>query len=110
MTKRTNLISANVRKYRLLNHMTQEEVSELLFMDTQYYAQLERGERNFSIEKLVKLCSIFNIGIENLIPIDHEPVNNTELKEKIEGRMKGLNEKQLDLLYRFVTEVLPFVK
>ena len=108
MEKKPNKISANVKKYRLLNHMTQEEVSELLVMDPQYYAQLERGERNFSIDKLIKLCSIFNIGIENLIPVE-EPVD-TELVEKIEEQMEGLNQKQLNLLYRFITEVLPFVK
>ncbi len=37
-----NAISQNIKKYRLLNHMTQEELAKELYLDTQYYAQLER--------------------------------------------------------------------
>lgn len=44
--KNTNTISQNIKKYRLLNNMTQETLAGLLDPDTQYYAQLERGERN----------------------------------------------------------------
>lgn len=52
MEKKTQTsIAENIKKYRLLNNMTQKELSEKLFLDTQYYAQLERGERNFTIEK-----------------------------------------------------------
>ena len=45
-------IAKNIKKYRLLNNMTQEELAQKLFLDTQYYAQLERGKRNFTIEKI----------------------------------------------------------
>ena len=38
----TNTISQNIKKYRLLNHMTQEQLAEQLELDTQYYAQLIR--------------------------------------------------------------------
>ncbi|MBQ3602190.1 MAG: helix-turn-helix transcriptional regulator, partial [Lachnospiraceae bacterium] len=60
MEKKTqNSIANNIKKYRLLNNMTQKELSEKLYLDTQYYAQLERGERNFSIEKIAMICSLF---------------------------------------------------
>lgn len=49
--KTPDSIHQNIRKYRLLNNMTQEELAEKLDLDTQYYAQLERGERNYTIEK-----------------------------------------------------------
>lgn len=51
--KNNNPISQNIKKYRLLNNMTQEELAGKLYLDTQYYAQLERGERNFTIEKII---------------------------------------------------------
>ena len=63
MKKNTaNSISQNIKKYRLINNLTQEELAGKLNLDTQYYAQLERGERNFTIEKIINLCSIFHIG------------------------------------------------
>lgn len=45
-------VHENIKKYRKLNNMTQEKLAAALEMDPQYYAQLERGERNFSLEKL----------------------------------------------------------
>lgn len=44
-------VHENIKKYRKLNNMTQEKLAAALEMDPQYYAQLERGERNFSLEK-----------------------------------------------------------
>ena len=65
--------------------MTQEQLAELLDLDTQYYAQLERGERNFTIEKIIRLCNIFHVGIEKIIEIDIEKniikANNVLIKK-----------------------------
>lgn len=82
--KATNSIAQNIKKYRLLNNMTQEQLANALYLDTQYYAQLERGERNFTIEKIILACTIFHVGIENIIVIEDTSVNdNSELLEKI---------------------------
>ena len=36
--KTTNSIAQNIKKYRLLNNMTQEQLANALYLDTQYYA------------------------------------------------------------------------
>ena len=59
-SKEPDSISNNIKKYRLLNNMTQEMLAEQLGLDTQYYAQLERGERNFTLKRLIRLCSILS--------------------------------------------------
>lgn len=105
-----NSICQNIKKYRLLNKKTQEEVAELLNLDTQYYSQLERGERNFTIEKIIRLCSIFNVGIEDIIEIETASDNrNPELVEQITAQIKDLSHSQLIALEKFITEVLPCV-
>lgn len=106
-----NPISPNIKKYRLLNKMTQEELAGLLDLDTQYYAQLERGERNFTIEKIIRLCSIFHIGIDQIIevtPTENENVH--ELTDKITTRLQELSYSQLTILDRFLSEIIPYVK
>lgn len=71
-------------RFASLNNMTQEQLANALYLDTQYYAQLERGERNFTIEKIILACTIFHVGIENIIVIEDSSVNdNSELLEKI---------------------------
>ena len=106
-----NSISQNIKKYRLLNKLTQEQLSELLDLDTQYYAQLERGERNFTIEKIIRLCNIFHVGIENIIEIDVEEKPDTqELLDKILPSMKELTYSQLSLVEKFITDILPYTR
>ena len=79
--------------------MTQEQLAELLDLDTQYYAQLERGERNFTIEKIIRLCNIFHVGIEKIIEIDIEKNPDTrELLDRILPLMEQLSYSQLSLI------------
>lgn len=97
----TKKISQNIKKYRLLNKMTQEALAEKLDLDTQYYAQLERGERNFTIEKIVKICSIFNIGIENIIEINNKTKQDTnDIKNTICEELNNLTYNQYATLYK----------
>lgn len=109
--KMPDSISQNIKKYRLLNNMTQEELAGQLDLDTQYYAQLERGERNFTIEKIIRLCSIFHIGIENIIEvIPTEEQDTKPLLDSIIPELKKLSYTQLNLVEKFITEIVPYIK
>ena len=112
MKKKTpDSIHQNIRKYRLLNNMTQEELAEKLDLDTQYYAQLERGERNFTIEKIIRLCSIYHTGIENIIEVDFKEKQDTsELLQKLVPQIESLSYSQLIMLEKFINEILPYIK
>lgn len=106
-----NSISQNIRKYRLINNMTQEELAGKLNLDTQYYAQLERGERNFTIEKIIHLCSIFHIGIEDIIEIGPSDSKNTDLLiQRLIPELKKLSYVQLSAVEKFINEFIPYIK
>lgn len=107
----SNSISQNIKKYRLINNMTQEELAGKLNLDTQYYAQLERGERNFTIEKIIQLCSIFHIGIDEIIEIETTESENTDiLMKRLTSELKNLSYTQLAIIEKFVTEIVPYMK
>lgn len=104
-------ISQNIKKYRLLNNMTQKDLAERLFLDTQYYAQLERGERNFSIEKIAMVCSLFHIGIENIIELDSDITSNNDLfilRQELKASIDTLNYSQLLIVKKFIQEIIPY--
>lgn len=106
-------ISKNIKKYRQLNHMTQEELAGKLFLDTQYYAQLERGERNFTIEKIALACSVFHVGIEDIIELDttHKKTHNTSsIISDIADQLTTLTKSQLLVIQKFITDVVPYCK
>lgn len=107
----SGIISQNIKKLRLLNNMTQEELSGLLELDTQYYSQLERGERNFTIEKIIRLCQILHVGIEDIIPVENDPAPDVSAQiARINQLVRGLSPSQLTLLEKFITEVLTYAK
>ncbi len=105
-------IAQNIKKYRLLNNMTQKELAEKLFLDTQYYAQLERGERNFSIEKIAMICSLFHIGIEDIIELREDTLSEADSKlliQEIDSSLKTLSYSQLQIIKRFIQEIIPYI-
>ncbi len=106
-----NSVSQNIKKYRILNKMTQEQLAERMNLDTQYYAQLERGERNFTLEKIILACSIFHVGIEDIVTLPQaERPDTSQAIQQLIPRLETLSTSQLLLVEKFITEVLPYVK
>ena len=104
-------IAQNIKKYRLLNNMTQEELARQLYLDTQYYAQLERGERNFTIEKIINVCSLFHIGVEDIIELpSSEEADTSRLQEDIITQLRELSQPQLLLLQKFMYEIITYCR
>lgn len=110
MAEKINIeISHNVKKYRLLHNLTQEQLSQNLDIDTQYYAQLERGERNFTIEKLQKICNYFHITMNDLFPktdfaFSEDEKNN--LLVEIQKKLNDANYEQLLQINKIIQTLL----
>jgi len=109
------LIAENIRKYREISKLTQAELSECLDIDAQYYSQLEQGRRNFNVEKIVDLCQILHVRIEDIIPIDNDTPTKEEMMER-KQQLKLLNKKlsdassnQIKLINRFADDFLPYM-
>lgn len=104
-------ISGNVKKYRLLNHMTQEELAEKLDMDTQYYAQIERGERKFTLEKIIKVCRVLNVNIQDIVDISQAQRDvGYETKEHIIAFLENATENQIFLIDKFINEIITYIR
>lgn len=104
-------IGSNIRKYRKLNNLTQEALAEKLHLGTQYYAQLERGERNFTIEKIIQVCDVLQINIQDIIEIKPKNTKDSQLLlEEIQTQLKTLSHSQLALVSNFIKEFIPYVK
>lgn len=55
------LLGANVRRYRKLKGMTQEELAHEAGMERSYVSDLERGQRNPSVRALGRLAEALNV-------------------------------------------------
>lgn len=107
----TITIAKNIKKYRLLNQLTQEQLASMLNMDTQYYAQVERGERKFTLEKVLLACQVLHVNIQDIIEIPkNEQRHNEKSLQKIQTYLETATDSQLFLIEKFITEILPYIK
>lgn len=64
MTRRPlkSILGSRVRKLRLDRGLTQEQMAELLEVTPRYYAGLDRGERNLSLDSIDSLAD--QLGVD----------------------------------------------
>lgn len=60
-------IGRRIALLRERDHMTQEQLSEILGISLKHCSSVERGLSSFSLEKLIHICEIFNITMDYLI-------------------------------------------
>lgn len=110
MADYSKIITENIRKYRILRGLTQESMANKLMVDVQYYSQLERGKRNFTIDRIIDSCKILNVNIEDIICI--KPVledDTSEIISRIDEKIADASYKQLMLIERFIDDISDLV-
>lgn len=60
-------LNENLKKLRLEKHLLQKDVAQYLGLTTKAYCFYELGEREPSIETLIKLCDLFEVSADYLI-------------------------------------------
>lgn len=60
-------IGRNLRKYREIKAVTQEELSRICGLHRNYIGSVERGERNISVKSLEKIAQGLNIKVVQLL-------------------------------------------
>ena len=104
-------IADNIKKYRKLKNMTQEQLAFELDIDPQYYAQLEQCRRHFTLEKVIDCCDILNIRVEDIIPAETEDSGSkSEILDDINKKLAGATCKQLLLIDKLIDDITPYVK
>ena len=64
--KLKKIFSNNVRKYRIKQNLSQEELAEKAGVHRTYIGSVERGERNITINVMEKICVALGIPITDL--------------------------------------------
>lgn len=78
MSEITEIIGRRIRDYREGQKMSRETLAELADLHPTYIAQLERGEKNATINTLDRVCNALGITMEQLFEkINNQPKRNT---------------------------------
>ena len=69
-------LGRRIREERLKMNLTQEKLAEDIDISTAYVGQIERGDRNLTLDKLVLIAKRLGVTIDYLLS-DSVPVGNT---------------------------------
>lgn len=113
MDELSTAIGKNIRKYRKLKGLTLEKLAEIVDTETNYLGQCERGERRFSLDKLIMLIEYFGVTANDIIPVHQgrgaASPDSAQMQE-ITRLLADCTENQLAVVQNILKETIPFLK
>jgi Zn-dependent peptidase ImmA (M78 family)/DNA-binding XRE family transcriptional regulator len=95
-------VGENIKRYRLLNNMSLQDVADYLNLSSTAIQKYEKGEIAFSSDRLIQFAKLFNVGIHDLLKVYQKPkikFNNFRKRKKLVGKrlelLKEIIEKEI---------------
>ncbi len=98
-------IAFRLRKIRELKGLTREEFCKPLYVNSEYWGMIERGEQSISLVKLLQVCEVYHIPVEQLINMETSSQDDTLLREEIKSLLHQCKGRQLEVIKKFIEEV-----
>lgn len=100
------LIGQRIRSYRLNAGLSQEKVAELSGCHPTYIGQLERGEKNATIDSISKIASALDIPLSKLFEnIDLVEDSECDIPTKCYNFLLGKTLSEQEAIYTIITEI-----
>lgn len=105
MSKLAKIVGQRIRNYRIQKGLSQEKLAELSGCHPTYIGQIERGEKNATLESIEKISFALNVSLSKLFE---------KLGEKYDGSrniplecyefLSSKNKKEQEHLYNILIE------
>lgn len=108
MAEELSILGLKIKQYRKMHNMTQEDLALILNVEPEHIANIERGRKGISLQKLILLCKHFHINLSDILPIENQ--DNAELRDKwikeILSTLENLDTTQLGIVKMMVTSLI----
>ena len=105
MSEISKLIGQRIRNYRTQQKLSQEKLAELSGCHPTYIGQVERGEKNATLESIEKIASALNIPLAQLF----EKLGDGEISDSIPLKcyefLSAKTKVEQEHLYRLLVEM-----
>ena len=95
------IIGERLRTARLNQKLTQEKLAEKIEVSVRYISDIEQNRAKPSYEVLIKICNLFNIGINQIFSEYLKIQENKTLKYSLAGFEK-LNKKDKETIENLI--------
>lgn len=95
-------LGKRIRQERLRLNLTQEQLSEDIGISTAYLGQIERGDRNVTLDKLVPIVNRLGVTLDYLlsdyINTSNDDVNLKRLSQLLDGKTEAEKELVVNMI------------
>ncbi len=98
-------IGRQIRKYRTQLGLSQERLAEVAGCHPTYIGQIERGEKNVSLENIVKISSALNVPLSKLVEGIEESKEERDFPQECYDLIAGKSKAEQEKLYRILMEI-----
>lgn len=108
MSELSKTIGKRIRGYRRMQRLSQEQLAERCGLHPAYIGQLERGEKNATLESVQSVCRGLQIPLEQLFfgigPGGQD--GDTDIPGKISALVDGLAGPEQTAIYKMIEDAL----
>ena len=107
MSELNRTVGKRIRKYRKAIGLTQEQLAEKCRLHPAYIGQLERGEKNATLNSIQTICVGLHIPMEQLLSgITSETADsNVPMSGQIMDRLADLSDPELHIIYNMINMI-----
>ncbi|MDQ8738533.1 helix-turn-helix transcriptional regulator [Paenibacillus sp. LHD-38] len=113
MSEIAGLVGENIRQLRKKRGLSQEQLALRADINASYMGQVERGEKNPTIDVLSKIAHALQTPLEKIVNVISiaDAADSPEEEgyaTKVVHQMNGLSLKEQEAVYRFVKQLVQF--
>lgn len=106
MSEIAKTVGQRIRSYRLQLGFSQEKVAELSGCHPTYIGQVERGEKNATLESIEKIAAAIEVPLSKLFDkIGSTPDDSTDIPAKCYELLLTKNKSEQEQIYRIILEL-----
>ena len=98
-------VGKRLRSYRQAQSLSQERLAEMAGLHPTYIGQVERGEKNLTIESLEKITSALQVPMSSVFELVEDRHDNTNYPLMAYDFFSGRKQAQGQKLYEILTRI-----
>ena len=106
MSERAKIVGQRIRSYRLQLGLSQEKVAELSGCHPTYIGQVERGEKNATLESIEKIAAAIEVSLSELFDkLGSSPNESEDIPAKCYDLLLNKSKSEQEQIYRIILEL-----
>ena len=95
---------ARIKEIREKRALNQEQLAELVGMESRHISRIETGKSFTTLENIEKIASALNVEVGKLFSFGHKNDREILIKE-INNYLENANEEKLEFIYKLISSV-----